>query len=580
VNSTERVSVPARLSDGLVRLGGGRPRELDEDAERSSYLGSGLIVAATAVAAVALVGFVAVLAGAPPLVAALVAVAAGLLVAALGRLLAAAPADPGAGSARRVAGEVVRVLVALVLGVVLGELAALAVFAGAVDRELAAAPGAARAEVVRAAETGPAGGPRAERAALDSAVASAADRRDRALVVARCEYRPGAGCPSTEITGDPGRGRETVQADAALAVAERDLTDATARRDAAAPGVDARIARARARVDADAAAAAEAAAADTGLDARWTAMNAVTTRAGGPLALRVLVDLLFVLLCALPLVARLWRGESDQDRRLRARRVRARAEDDADTAVAVHRARDRVARELGHASGAPVAGALEPVEPGRSGGSVPAELASSGAPPQAPPHARAELAPAAEPDPSAGPARSTELVPVRDRQPAPAVRGPAPVAKGPLDLLPGPLPGAVRLVSGLVRPLVPGPVARLAATGPKTVRVARGLWEEVEELQVIVRQRRTVRMADDEYHEESSSPDGPAEQPALPERQDNGSLRATAEIVPEAVPETGGDAAAGELGGSRRGLTARRRELIPRRRELARGRRELPGTDG
>jgi hypothetical protein len=589
VNSTEGVSPLARLADGLVRLGGGRPCELNEDAERSSYLGGGVLVAATAVSAGALVCFVSGLAGAPAVLAGVLGTAAGLLVAALGRMLATAPADPGAGRAHRVLGDAGRVLVALVLGAVLGELAALAVFAGAIDRELAAAPAAARAAVVRDAEVARPDGPRAERAALDTAVASALDRRDRALVVARCEYRPSPGCPSTTITGDPGRGPETAEAEAALAAAERDLTEATTRRDAAAPGLDARIAQLRTRVDADASAAAASAAADTGLDARWAAMNAVTARAGGPLALRVAVDLLFALLCALPLVARLWRGESDQDRRLRARRVRARAEEEADTAIAVHRARDRMVRELGHDPGPAVAGTLRTAASGPAGDRPIADrpIGDRRTPPELPPTpARlAELAPSSEL------ASSTELVPSTERASTELARAPgagstlapvaepAPLAKGPLDLLPGPLPGAVRAVSGLVRPLVPRPLARLAATGPRTVRVARGLWEEVDELQVTVRQRRSVRMADDEYHE--AAPAGqPADEPAgLPAEQpdppDAGPLRATAEVVSRPAPEQPSE----ELGGARRGLAARRRELRRRPRELHRAPRELPGPE-
>jgi hypothetical protein len=40
--------------------------------------------------------------------------------------------------------------------------------------------------------------------------------------------------------------------------------------------------------------------------------------------------------------------------------------------------------------------------------------------------------------------------------------------------------------------------------------VARGLWEEVEEVQVTVRQHRMVRSATDEYDERSTAPPGTA----------------------------------------------------------------------
>src|SRR5262249_47554722 len=113
----------------------------------------------------------------------------GLLVGAVSRAIAGGPTRDRAALAGRAA-------LAIPVGGAGGELAAVVVFSGSIDRlhNEAAARGAASTPAVAqaAAELD---GVRHARAALDTAVDDASRQRDDALVVARCEYHPSPACP-------------------------------------------------------------------------------------------------------------------------------------------------------------------------------------------------------------------------------------------------------------------------------------------------------------------------------------------------------------------------------------------------
>lgn len=554
----------ARLANPLVWLGGGSWRDIDEPAERSAYQTAGFFVALHALLAGCVVAFVVRLAGVGEPASWVFGVASGLLVGAVGRVLATAPAEPSRGRVQLVLGELTQAVVAVLLGVVIGELAALAIFAGAVDRELNGRVDAAGAAVTHSALAAQLDTLQTDRAALDAQLQSASARRDRALVVARCEYRPGPGCPSTQITGDRGRGPETGLADAELTAAQRDLTEASTRRDQLGPALDQAITGARGQLDRDAATARALAAADTGLDARWAAMHSYTTRAAdsaGPLTLRIAVDALFALLSLLPLLLRWWRGQTSQDRRLLARARVGRAEQDAATTVAINRAQLSAALELDQhrrllAEGTALGAAPERIE-------IPsAAPAPAGDPAVDPAEVPASVDADAEPGDAGAPTPAApSRLPVLARLREAAL---APVQGDPLDVLPGPLPGAVRAITGLVRPLVPGPVARLASTAPRSVRVARTLWEEVEEFQLTVRHKRTVRM--DTAESDSSPTPGEPRQSAAP-----------GEVLDADLPVTGTLTRQPTVAGGE--LADEPRPEVPGRRpagKLTRGRRELP----
>jgi hypothetical protein len=231
------------------------------------------------------------------------------------------------------------------VGLVVGELAALVILSSSIDHRL-------DQRALRNAESVPAVAQasaslqqtRDARSGLDSAVAQARDRQDKALVIARCEYHPTPGCPQTRITGVPGAGPETRTANELLADAQHELDTALAARDGRAPDLDATISRqelalrdARAGVVADA---------GPGLGARWVAMNDLTFTDAGAMALRLLTIALCVLLYLAPLILGLWRGETTHDRRATSRAQRERAELDADTAIAVKRAEVRREAEI------------------------------------------------------------------------------------------------------------------------------------------------------------------------------------------------------------------------------------------
>lgn len=83
-----------------------------------------------------------------------------------------------------------------------------------------------------------------------------------------------------------------------------------------------------------------------GLGSRWVAMNDLTLASAGALTARMLAIAFFALLYLLPLILRLWRGDTTHDRHAAARAERERAELEADTAIAIKRAEVRRAAEI------------------------------------------------------------------------------------------------------------------------------------------------------------------------------------------------------------------------------------------
>ena len=91
-----------------------------------------------------------------------------------------------------------RAAVGVAVGVVVGELAAVVLFSGSIDRLLdERAARSADATPVVAQASAELDRTRQERTALDTAVDDASRRRDDALVVARCEFHPSPPCPQT-----------------------------------------------------------------------------------------------------------------------------------------------------------------------------------------------------------------------------------------------------------------------------------------------------------------------------------------------------------------------------------------------
>lgn len=451
-----------------------------------------------------------------------------------------------------------RFLIAGLVGLVVGELVSVLALSGAISGRLSedADRAAASAPAVRAAQA-ELDAARADRTSLDAAVTEAAARRDQALVVARCEYRPGPTCPQTSITGVPGRGPEARTANERLASAQTDLDRATAARAKDAPGSDARIVTARTEVAA--ARQDAAAAADDGLGARWVALNGVTAHSLAAAALRIAIDLVCVALALLPLLLRLWRGETVRDvrhrRELESERLAAGAqlaidrrdqERRVELAIAAERPTETLPALGGAAAGVSAgAAALEaagfepvavtarhyvqeipavndddflPIAAAAEAASLraPGQPAADETPTRAIPVARRRAAPETEPEPDAeiieeAAVPEEENLPARIEEAAPAV--PAyEVERKPNPFVPPVLDDAARTIAGFVRPLVPPIVARVLPGGGGGTRVVQQSYEEVEEVTFAMRRTRKVVVGTVEH--DAPTPAAPSAPPA------------------------------------------------------------------
>jgi hypothetical protein len=442
-----RKAAEPRLAAALTWLGGGQWDELGERQERSGHAVAGVVVVLNA----ALTCLVATLAVAQstgwPIPAVLpMTLVFGVLVAAISRAVASGPTGSSL---------IGRGAVAVAVGVVVGELAALVVFTGSIDRRLdeqaahnadsmpAVARSAAELQRIRDA-----------RSSLDEAVDQARARRDEALVVARCEYHPTPACPQTHITGVPGIGPETRTANELLADAQRELDNAVATREQRAGRLDTQIADGAAKLTQERQNA--AADADRGFGARWIALGDLTSANTGVLLLRLLTIAFFALLNLLPLILRRWRGETTQDRHAAARAERDRAEVAADTAIAVKRAEVRAAAETLWAEHQ----------------LAQARLAIGGMAPATP---AAELPAVELPAVDETTPETTNLsAPTRAAPPVPTI------------------PGVTRAAARWIRPLVPNIVARAIDTATEPVRTAFQVFEEFEEITFSLKRTRKV----------------------------------------------------------------------------------------
>jgi Domain of unknown function (DUF4407) len=466
-----------RIAHTLTWLGGGEWRELGERHERSTHVIAGVVVLLGA----ALAWLVATLAvteatRVPVAVVVPLTLVFGLLVGAVSRAIASGPAHGWSGIVGRAA-------VAMAVGVVVGELAAVVVFSGSIDRVLderaarsadstpAVAQAAAELDRTRQART-----------ALDAAVNDATRQRDEALVVARCEYNPSPACPQTHITGVPGAGPETRTATDFLADTQRQLDTAAANRDRMAPELDAEIAAHQQALEQTRATATNDV--EHGLGARWLAMNDHTFASPGAMLLRLVTIAFFALLTLLPLILKLWRGQTSQDRGAAARAEVERAELDADTAIAVKRAEVRAAvetlwAEQQLASARMAVEAQTEIDRERERRRVMEAL-------DAPVHAQAERV--VEPTPELPAAETSDNLPA--------------LAEGERressSLIPT-IPDVTKAAARWLRPFVPPIIASAIDTTNKPLRSARQVFEETEEIHFSLRRTHKVSVQSEEH---------------------------------------------------------------------------------
>ena len=501
---TEPRSVASRIEGLLTWLGGGHWHELGERHERSNHAVAGAVVAFGAALAW-LVASLAVSESAPlpmPVIVALT-LAFGLLVGAVTRGTAGGPRRGWPGGAGRAA-------VAVAVGVVVGELAALVLLSGSIEHRLdqrafstaGSAPAVAKASAsLRQSQ--------AARFALDNAVQQARENQDKALVVARCEYNPTPACPQTRITGVPGVGPETRTANELLADAQHELDNALSARDRQTPELDAEIARDERAL----AAARQSVVADAGrgLGARWVAMNELTSASPGTLVLRLLTIACFALLYLLPLILRQWRGETTHDRHTTARANRERAELEADTAIAIKRAEVRREAEIMWAEHQLTQARLaieaqaeidreqqrrRVVEELEAPGDYPVQAASArtfepleedmylpiAAEAEAASKAVAEVPDSAEQHQVTPQNLPAHVEPSRDVEPHTERGGPS---------IPS-IPDATRAAARWIRPLVPPFVGRVIDNTTQPLRTARQVFEDVEEIAFSFKRTRKI----------------------------------------------------------------------------------------
>ncbi len=437
------------------------------------------------------------------------AVAFGVLVGVQSRLIARGPIQGW----KAVTG---RAAIAVVVGVVVGELAVLALFAGAVDRSLddaaARSADAVPAVVQASADLTQS---RAARTELDVAVEQSRDRLDHALVVARCEYNPSPACPQTLITGMPGRGPETRTANELLADARQDLDASLGMRERRAPELDtAIVADERALENARATAVA---ASDRGLGARWVAMHEYTLAGAGTMLLRLATVAFSVLLNLFPLILKLWRGQTTSERLAAAQAERERAEIEADTAIAVKRSEVRRTAEVLWAEQQLASARLAIEAQHEIDRSLHQRRVAQAL--EGPIHAETQqeeqeeiAADMFEPkqldSAAAAPAR------INDHLPAPVESHVA--ERDQRQVLPG-IPDLTRSAVRWIRPLVPPIVAKAIDSTAHPVRTARQVFEEVEEINFSLRRTHTVTV--------HSTDNPPSENEHEPARDDDEGAR-------------------------------------------------------
>jgi Domain of unknown function (DUF4407) len=437
-----------------------------------------------------------------------------------------------------------RAAVAVLVGVVVGELAAVVMFSGSIDRRIdEQAARQADSTPVVAQATSVLDRIRDQRTALDASVDAARVHRDQALVVARCEYNPTPACPQTRITGVPGPGPETQTSNELLADTQRELDNAIAARDRQSPALDSDIAGAeRELAQARQTAIANA---DRGLGARWVAMHDHTLASAGALVLWALTIAFFALLSLVPMILRLMRGETTQDRDTSARAKRDRADIEADTAIAVKRAEVRAEIETMWAdqqlaSTRLAIDAQNQIDRELHRRRIAEALATTTQITAEPVEEDMYLPIAAEAEAAS---RAAALPPGKEKLPARVEE-----ERG--TRIPT-IPNVTKTAARWIRPFVPPIVARALDTTTQPLRTARQVFEEVEE--VTFSFKRTYKASvDSEESVESTHQTGRVRPDSGTQRIDSTRLdssRLDSSRPEHGAVETGGHEVQPELGG-------------------------------
>jgi hypothetical protein len=232
-------------------------------------------------------------------------------------------------------------------------------------------------------------------------------------------------------------------------------------------------------------------------------MQELTFAGAGALIVRLLAIVFFALLSLLPLILRLWRGETTGDRHAKAEVERERAELDAETAIAVKRAEIRVAAETLWAEQQLDKARLAveaQTEIDRAQLRQRVNIALEGTAYVAEPVAGDIYLPiAAEAE-----AASLAATPLSDTAMEAVVAEPnnLPAAIEPANAPAIPvipvITDVTRAATRWIRPLVPGFVARVIDTSTHPLRTARQVIEEVEEITLTLKRTHKVTVETEE----------------------------------------------------------------------------------
>ena len=298
-----------------------------------------------------------------------------------------------------------------------------------------------------------------------------------------------------------GAGPETRTATDFLADTQRQLDDAVANRDRVAPRLDSEIAAREQALEQTRTTAMKDV--DHGLGARWMAMNDHTFASPGAMLLRLVTIVFLTLLILLPLILKLWRGQTSQDRGAAARAEVERAELEANTAIAVKRAEVRASvetlwAEQQLASARLAVEAQTEIDREQQRRRVMEAL-------EAPVQAQSERV--AEPTPELPAAETSDNLPALAEGDAVEPR------REGTSLIPT-IPDVTKVAARWLRPFVPPIIASAIDTTTKPLRSARQVFEETEEIHFSLRRTHKVGVQSEEHGSVVTEPDEPQTAPA------------------------------------------------------------------
>lgn len=354
------------LANVLVWLGGASWRGIGDRHERSQYLQSGFFVLLNGIIATGLAALAAVGMGAAPdfLTAVRYTFVWGVFVALFDRAVSAKVVDPAHPRLRSAGGYILRGVAAVLIGFVVAEAGAMAIFHQDIDRTM---NDTINAQVNNSLQ-GVVGTPDApsqlaqelsnaqnQKAALDKAVTDAQLAYNTAEEVAACEFDP-RGCPasmiqSNMISGIPGGGSKVAVRNQEKAAAAATLQQAKLAQQQKEPAVVAQIDKLQGQIDDAQQHARQVAESANGIPAKWRAMLDYTSSTPATKLMHGIIIGFCVLLDLIPLLLKLWRGRTAYEAAVLASRRRnegevAAAEQEHQADMLAEHGRGQVRREL------------------------------------------------------------------------------------------------------------------------------------------------------------------------------------------------------------------------------------------